>query len=127
MKNFKRVLLSLVLVFVALIALASCSKVSQSYADKINNNYQNKTNIVTYEEAKEALGDECIDITVAKTGKLVAVKGLNKDNYKEKLQAADADTKFSFIVITVVQGNCSNALYASGTANEALAATINLN
>ena len=53
-----------------------------------------------------------------KTGVLIAVKGMNKDNYKEKLEAADENTKFSFITITVVAGNCTAAAYASGTAAE---------
>ena len=120
MKKLKRIFLAIALCFVTVITLASCSKVSKSYADKINNAYQ-AGNALTYEDVVNELGDECIDSTIAKNGLLTAVKGLTKENYKEKLNAASSDTKFEFITITVVQGKCTYAHYASGTANEALA------
>ena len=121
MKKIKRIFLAIALCFVTVITLASCSKVSKSYADKINKAHENG-NDLTYEDVVKDLGDECIDCTTVKNGMLVAIKGYTKDNYKEKLNAANGDTKFEFITITVVLGKCSYAYYASGTANEVLAA-----
>ena len=124
MKKLRRILVSLALVFVAIITLASCSKATQSYADKINNNYKDG-NAITYEKAVEDLGDECIDVTLLKSGVLIAIKGYTKDTYEEKLNKADENTKFDFIVITVVAGKCTYAHFASGTAAEVKSAIAN--
>lgn len=122
MKVFKRFLLGLALSFTFIFVLASCSKVSKSYADKINDSYKNGS-ALKYEDVKSELGDECIDVTSNKNGRLVAVKGINASNYLEKLQKASTDEKFDFISITVVNGDCTYALYATGTAGEVLSAT----
>ena len=121
MKKFKKFLLGFCLCFTFMFALVACSgsKVSQSYADKINNAYKNGT-AITYEEAKKDLKDECVDVTVSQNGMLMAVKGIKASEYKEKLQNASKDEKFEFISITVVQGKCTYAYYATVTANEAL-------
>lgn len=121
MKALRRILVSFALVFVALITLASCSNATQSYADKINKRYS-EGNAITYEDAVADLGDECINVTVAKNGVLVAINGYTKDNYEEKLNSADENTKFKFIVITVVTGKCTYAHYATGSAGEVKAA-----
>lgn len=121
MKIFKRVLLGIALAFVCVFTLASCSKVSQSYADKINDAAKDGE-YVSIGDARDALGDECIELTVLNTGVLAAVKGYNKDNYKEKLDAADENTKFEYIVIYVAAGNCTGATYGSGSAAEVKAA-----
>lgn len=121
MKKIRRVLLSLALVFVALITLASCSKVSQSYADKINKAAENGENY-TVETVRSDLGNEAIEVLVLNTGVIAAVKGYNKDNYKEKLDSADENTKFDFIVITFLAGKATAAAYGSGTAAEVKAA-----
>ena len=122
MKVLKRFLLGLALSFTFIFILSACSKVSKSYADKINDSYQNKSPL-KYEDVKSELGDECIDVTSNKNGRLVAVKGINASNYLEKLQKASTDEKFDFISITVINGDCTYALYATGTAGEVLAAT----
>ncbi|MBR6071255.1 MAG: hypothetical protein IKP77_00300 [Acholeplasmatales bacterium] len=121
MKKIRRILVGLALVFVALITLASCSKVSQSYADKINKAAENGENY-TVETVRSDLGDEAIEVLVLNTGVIAAVKGYNKDNYKEKLDAADENTKFEFIVITFVAGKATAAAYNSGTAAQVKAA-----
>ena len=122
MRKFRNILLSLALAFVFVITLASCSKVSKSYADKINEGFKNG-NCLTYQEVKDELGDECIDATHnnANSGLLIAVKGVTRDNYREMLAKADSTTKYEVLAITVVQGQCQNANYASGTLAEALA------
>ena len=122
MKVLKRFLLGLALSFTFIFVLAACSKITKSYADKINDSYQNKSPL-KYEDVKNELGDECIDVTTNKNGRLVAIKGVNSSNYLEKLQKASIDEKFDFISITVVNGDCTYALYATGTTGEVLAAT----
>ena len=124
MKVLRRVLVGLVLCFAFVVVLASCSNVSKSYADKVNEAYQNKTTL-KYDDVKKDFGDECIDCTAGQNGVLVAVKGMTAGNYKEKLEKASSDDKFEFIVITVVVGNCTYAHYASGTAGEITAAINN--
>ena len=103
--------------FLFVFGLCSCSNINQGYADKINDAYKNKT-ALKYEAVKKDLGDECIDITKDENGILIAIKGLNASNYKEKLENAKAEDKFEFISVTVVQGNCTYAYYSTGTAGE---------
>ena len=121
MNRIKKVLLGLALAFVCVVTLASCSKVSQSYADKINEAAKTEEKI-TYDDAKSALGDECFDVTLLKTGVLYAVKGFKNDMTEEELEKkfdeADENTKFEAIIIAVVAGKCTAAAYVSGTAAE---------
>lgn len=114
MNRVKKILLSLAVAFAFVITLASCSKVSQSYADKINEAAKTDEKI-TYEDAKSALGDELL-IDIA--GQMIAVKGLTKDNYKEKLENADENTKFSVIMVNTLLGNCVSATYAEFTVKD---------
>ncbi len=109
--------------FAFVFVLASCSNVSKSYADKINDAYKNGA-ALKYDDVKKDFGDECIDLTKTQTGKLVAVKGLTVTNYKEKLEKASPDEKFELISITVVQGNCTYAIYATCTTAEVGASLI---
>ncbi len=121
MNRIKKVLLGLALAFVCVITLASCSKISQSYADKINNAAEKKE-YVTVADAKDALGDEGFDITLAGTGVLLAVKGYKNDitwaELDAKLDALDKDTKVEAIIIGCFANNCVSAAYISGTAAE---------
>ena len=67
--------LALVLVAAMLcIALASCGKISESYAKKINKAAE-KDEHYTYTEVMEDLGDNAVDITLLKSGVIIAVKG----------------------------------------------------
>ena len=123
MKKIRNILLGLAMCFAFVFVLASCSNVSKSYADKINDAYKNGA-ALKYDDVKKDFGDECIDLTKAQTGKLVAVKGLTVTNYKEKLEKASPDEKFELISITVVQGNCTYAIYATCTTTEVGASLI---
>lgn len=75
-KVFK--LSSLVLLLVCLATLVGCSKISQGYADKINK-AADKNEHITYEEVKDALGDESVFVGVellgSANGVVIAVKG----------------------------------------------------
>lgn len=121
MNRIKKVLLGFALAFVLVFTLASCSKVSQSYADKINNAAE-KNEYVTVADAKDALGDECFEVNFILFGGLVAVKGYKNDmtyaELEKKMSEADENTKFEAIVIVYVGSNCRGALYVSGTAAE---------
>lgn len=122
MRKFRNVLLSLALAFVFVLTLASCSKVSQSYADKINEAAKTEEKI-TYADAKDALGDECWDWTASGlTGFLYAVKGykstMTAEELDKKFSEADENTKFEVIVITVAAEKCVSANYFSGTGAE---------
>ncbi len=126
MKLFKKIFLGLALAFVAVITLASCSNVSESYANKVTKAAEKGENI-TYTQVVADLGNECFDVTVgktdeAKTGFILGVKGYTNDMTKEelvaKLQEANADTKFEYLLVVVALGKCTGARYLSGTANE---------
>ncbi|MBR7101006.1 MAG: hypothetical protein IKC74_01840, partial [Clostridia bacterium] len=68
-------IISLILVAVLLVCtLASCSNISESYAEKINEAAKEK-DYYTYEEVKDDLGDDIVDITIAGNGVIIAVKG----------------------------------------------------
>lgn len=121
MNRVKKILLSLAVAFAFVITLASCSKISQSYADKINDAAEKKE-YITYETAKSDIGDECFDITILQNGILVAVKGYKNDitweELDKKLDELDKDTKVSCLVVVVALGKCTSAAYYSGSAAE---------
>lgn len=118
MKKITKVLGVLAAAGVFSLTLASCSNVTQSYADKINNEAKDDDGkYITYADAKKALGDECIDITVTALGKtsgiLVAVKGIkSQEDLEAKLkEAEEKGTEVKGIVITVLANNCTAAVY----------------
>jgi len=120
MNKIKKLFLGLALVFVAMITLAGCSKVSQSYADKINAAAKTDTPI-TYQEAKEALGKECSDWTFGGNGIMFAIKGYQLDNeedFKKLMDESDKTTKYEMIIIVCSLGKCKSASYISGTGEE---------
>ncbi len=122
MNRVKKILLSLAVAFAFVITLASCSKVSQSYADKINDAAEKKE-YITYETAKEDIADECFDVLNNKVFTvLVAVKGYKNDitwaELDKKLDELDKDTKVSCLIVLVFAGKCTSALYVSGSGSE---------
>ena len=120
MNKIKKLFLGLALVFVAMITLAGCSKVSQSYADKINAAAKTDTPI-TYQEAKEALGKECSDWTLGGYGIIFAIKGYQLDNeedFKKLLNEGDKTTKYEMILIVCDNEKCKSASYISGTGEQ---------
>ena len=119
-----RNLLGILLCCSILFMLASCSNISQSYSDKVNDAYQSGTPLL-YKDVKEEFGKECIDCTLAETGTLVCVKGLSNDNDLDTLAKASDDTKYDILVITVVQGKCTYAHFSTGTTGEVRASLMN--
>ena len=104
-------LLSMLLVLATLcLCFASCGKISESYAEKINKAAEEKE-YYTYEEVMEDLGKNAIDVTdsFTHTGFIVAVKGCeNVDEIKDKI---DADEEVKGIIVTFVTGNAMSATY----------------
>lgn len=110
----KKILMALVLVF-TLVALCSCSKVSQKYADKINEAAKSGEHY-TLADVLDDLGDEAINKTdrFTNTGVVIAVKGVKS---KEDLEAKwDADEEFEGLIITFAGGKAMTATY--GVINE---------
>ena len=120
MNKFKKIFLSLALVFVALITLASCSQISQSYADKINS--ASKTdNPITYDDAKNTLGKECSDWTLDGNGVMFAIKGYqldSKEDFAKLMDESNKDKKYEVIIILCVNKKCTKASFVSGTGAE---------
>ena len=81
----KKILMTFIMIF-SVVLLASCSNVTQSYADKINTAAENKE-YYAYADVLEDLGDEAIDMTFLKTGIVVAVKGVtSEEELKAKIE-----------------------------------------
>ena len=93
---------------------ASCSHATESYANKINDEAKDDDGkYITYEKAKKALGNECIDLTAtvlgSTNGVLIAVKGCKtSDDIQKKI---DAGEEVKGIYILVVNNNCTSASY----------------
>ena len=106
-------LVSLILV-VALFAtmLFSCSNATEDYAAKINEAAKAKESY-TYEQVMEDLGDEAIDITFAKSGIIIAVKGVTSE--EELKELVNSGEKLDGIVVTMALGKATGAVFKTIT------------
>ncbi len=100
-------------------SLASCSNVTQDYADKIIEKAEDKKNY-TYEEVMKKLGDEAINGTIEvagyRVGVIIGVKGIKT---KEDLQAKiDAGEDVEGIVVTIANGKATTARYGKINASD---------
>ena len=115
MKKIVSLLLALALIVGAMFTLASCGKISESYAKKINKAAEAGENY-TYDQVMEDLGDNAVDITLLKTGVIVAVKGCETlDEIEDKI---DDGKTVKGIVITVVAGKATSATYKEITEDD---------
>ena len=109
MKLVKR--LSLFAVLLAFVfTLASCSNVSQKYADKINKAAEEGKHY-TLSQVQEDLGEEAVSIIVPviNTGVVIGVKGCTSvDEIKAQLEAGK-ETKG--LVIIIAGGEATSATY----------------
>lgn len=101
------------------VSLASCSNVTQDYADKIVEKAEDKKNY-TYEEVMKKLGDEAINGTIEvadyRVGVIIGVKGIKT---KEDLQAKiDAGEDVEGIVVTIANGKATAARYGKINASD---------
>ena len=103
--------LSLLLVCAMMVlTLASCSNVSESYANKVNKAAENKENL-TYETVMEDLGEDAVGIVdpFTKSGIVISVKDCDSiDDIEELL---DEGKTVKGIVITFVLGKATKAVY----------------
>lgn len=115
MKLVKRMSLFAVL-FIFVLTLASCSKVSQKYADKINEAAEAGEHY-TYEQVKEDLGDEAVwiglEVLGSANGVIVAVKGCESvDEIEDKL---DEGKTVKGITIVITNSKAISAKYSEIT------------
>ena len=113
-------IISLVLVAVLMVlALASCSNISQSYADKINKAAENDKHY-TYEDVKKDLGEDVVDITVtvigSTNGTLIAVKGC--DSVEDIHEKIDNDETVKGIVVVILNSKATSASYKELTKDD---------
>ena len=114
MKKVISALLCAILLVGSVFALVSCN-ISESYAEKINK-AKEAGEPYTYEKVLEDLGEDAIDITILKTGVVVAVKGCSSlDELEDKLDNGD---KVEGIVVTMVAGKATAATYKSITEDD---------
>ena len=108
MKRIISLILASVLLLGCVFTLASCSNVSASYSKKINKAAESG-DCITYEQVKEDLGEDAVDITLLKSGAIIAVKGCRSiSDIEEKIKSGKT---VKGIVITVAFGNATKAEY----------------
>ena len=111
MKRIISTLLVCVPLVGCVVAMASCSKVSESYAEKINKAAE-KDEHYTVDKVLDDLGDEAIDdfySSLLKSGIIIAVKGC--ENYDEIEDKWDDGKEVKGIVITIAGGKAIKAEY----------------
>ena len=101
-------ILALVLALSFVFMFASCGKISESYAKKINAAAE-KGEHYTYDQVVEDLGDNAIEIALLGTGVVIAVKGCESvSDIKEKIE--DGKT-VKGIVVTMFANKATAASY----------------
>lgn len=112
--------LTIAFAMVGLLVLASCSKVSQSYADKINKAAEKGENI-SLVDVRKALGDDALDVTMLGSGVIIAVKGhsLKSEEDWEKLgNEIGDDDEIEVIAVTILANKATSAKYYKGAAKD---------
>ena len=112
-------ILSIVLVASVLatlcLSLASCGKISESYAKKINA-AADKGEHYSYDQVVEDLGDNAIEIAILGTGVVIAVKGCESI---EDIQEMIEDGKtVKGIVVTMLANKAMSASYREITKDD---------
>ena len=111
MKRILALVLTLSLVFM----VASCGKISESYAKKINA-AADKGEHYTYDQVVEDLGDNAIEIAVLGTGVVIAVKGCESvADIREKI---DNGETVKGIVVTMLVNKAMSASYREITKDD---------
>lgn len=98
----------------AVVGLVGCSKVSSSYADKINEAAKADEHM-TYAEVMEDLGDEAQDYTFTVVGStngfVYAIKGVTTKEEFEELR--DSEEEVECLIITIVNNKATGAKYST--------------
>ena len=110
MKRIISFLLACVLMVGCALTLASCSKATESYANKINKAAE-KDKHYTYDEVMKDLGDEAIDFTFGTgIGTVMAVKGCSEwEDIEEKLEKDE--TVKGIVIVFNFQKKATKAEY----------------
>ncbi len=116
MKLTKRISL-LVTVLLLCLSLASCGKISQKYADKVNEAAE-EGNPLTYTEVCDDLGDSAIKLVEGEklglaTGIVIAVKGC--ETLEEVQAKIDEGKTVKGIIITIAVNKAVSAKYTEIT------------
>ena len=115
MKKIISMVLVCVLLACSMLTLASCGNISESYADKINKAADKKEHY-TYDQVIEDLGEDAIDITVLKSGVIIAIKGVSSlDELEDKI---DEGKTLKGIVVTILAGKATKAAYKEITEDD---------
>ena len=119
MKKIISTVLVCVLMLGAMLALASCSNISEKYAEKINAAAEADEHY-TYADVKEDLGEDVVDITVtvmgSTSGVLIAVEGVSSlDELEDKL---DNGETVKGIVVTILNSKATKAVYKEITESD---------
>ena len=110
MKRILSTLIVCALLVGCVLSFASCSKISESYAEKINKAAEAGEHY-TYDQVVEDLGDNAIEIgfSVVKSGIIIAVKGCESiDDIKQMIEAGDT---IKGIVVVVTLNKAISAEY----------------
>ena len=99
----------------AVVGFVGCSKVSQSYADKINE-AADKEEYYTFDEVMEDLGDEAQDYTGTlfgspRAGFIYAIKGVTTKEEFEELRDSEEPTEC--LIIVIANGKATSAKYST--------------
>ena len=108
MKKFTKVFALVLVAVVCLSIFTACSNISQAYADKINK-AAGRDEHLEYLDVLNDLGDNAIDITVLKTGVIIAAQGCESlEDLNAKL---DEGKTVKGIIVTIVGGKATKAEY----------------
>lgn len=106
-------LFAVVIAFV--LTLASCGKISEKYADKINEAAEAGEHY-ELEKIRKDLGDEAVEVLFLNSGVVVAVKGCESlDDVKAKL---DEGKTVKGLLVTIVAGKATAAKYTEITEDD---------
>ena len=108
MKKFTKVFALVLVAVVCLSIFTACSNISQAYADKINK-AAGRDEHLEYLDVMNDLGDNAIDITVFKTGVIIAAQGC--ESLEELNAKLDEGKTVKGIIVTIVGGKATEAKY----------------
>ena len=115
MKRIISSVLVVAMVLAMVFALASCSNISQSYADKINKAAEDGEPF-TKAQVLEDLGEDAFEVNLLIGGVVIAVAGCDSiDDVEAKI---DNGETVKGIIVTIVLGKATSAKYGEITEDD---------
>jgi hypothetical protein len=115
MKRIISSVLVVAMILAVVFSLASCSNISQSYADKINKAADDDKHY-TLAQVKEDLGENAVELTVLGTGVVIAVAGCKSvEDIEAKIEAGET---VKGIIVTVLANKAISAKYTEITEDD---------